>query len=104
WEQAGWVYVGRGISPEAEKKMVLVGVSRHEDAMTPRTGPYRVEGQISLFDDEVYPDVGRGSGLVNFVAVDLDMGHEFGERITVGRVHAKAWEEAGPAMRMVRLA
>jgi hypothetical protein len=104
WEQAGWVYVGRGITPEAEKKMVLVGVSRHEDAMTPRTGPYRVEGQIRLFDDEAYPDVGGGSGLVNFVAVDLDMGHEFGERMTVGRIHERAWEEAGPVMEVVRLA
>lgn len=104
WEQHGWGYVGRGISPKAEKMMVLVGVSCHEDAMTARTGPYRVEGEIRIFDDEVYPGQGPGSGMVNFVAVDLCMGHDFGERITVGRIHQKAWEEARPVIGMVRLA
>ncbi|RYP48701.1 hypothetical protein DL769_011176 [Monosporascus sp. CRB-8-3] len=104
WEQAGYVYVGRGTSTDAESKMILVGVSRHEDTFSARNGPYRVEGRIKLFDDEVYPAVGKGSGLVNVLAVDLDIGHEFGERITVARIHARAWEEARPVMRMIRLA
>jgi hypothetical protein len=104
WEQAGYVYVGRGMSTNAESRMLLVGISRHEDTFRARAGPNRVEGEIKLFDDEVYPAVGKGSGLVNVLAVDLDMGHDYGERVTIARVHAKAWEDAGPMMRMVRLA
>jgi hypothetical protein len=57
-----------------------------------------------LFDDEVYPAVGKGSGLVNVLAVDLDMGYDYGERVTIARIHAKAWEDAGLGVRMVRLA
>jgi hypothetical protein len=41
---------------------------------------------------------------VNVLAVDEDMGDEFGERMTVGRMHVRAWEEAGPVVRMVRFA
>jgi hypothetical protein len=104
WEQAGYVYVGRGMSADAESKMLLVGISRHEDTFRARAGPNRVEGEIKLFDDEVYPAVGKGSGLVNVLAVDLDMGHGYGERVTIARIHAKAWEDAGPVVRMVRLA
>ena len=103
WEQAGYLYVGRGLNAEAESKMILVGVSRH-DAIWDSCGPYRAEGEIKLFDEKVYPVSGTGSGLINVIAVDLDMGHEFGERITVARIHALAWEEAGPVKRMVRLA
>jgi hypothetical protein len=103
WEQAGYLYVGRGPNAEAESKMVLVGVSRH-DTIWDKCGPYRAEGEIKLFDEKAYPVSGTGSGLVNVIAVDLDMGHEFGERITVARIHARAWEEAGPVRRMVRLA
>lgn len=104
WEQAGYVYIGRAVSPAAEKKMLLVGVSRHEDTFSPRTGPSRVEGEIGWFDEDAYPAVGTGSGLINVLAVDLDMGHEFGERITVAKIHARAWDNAGPIMRMIRLA
>ncbi len=63
-----------------------------------------MEGDIELFDEEVYPAVGEGSGLVNVLAVDLDMGHDYGERVTIARIHAKAWENVGPLVRMVRLA
>ncbi|KAF1960522.1 HET-domain-containing protein [Byssothecium circinans] len=104
WEQAGYVYVGRGVSPEAEKKMMFVGISRCEDTFKAREGPKRVEGEIEIFDGGVYGKVGRGSGLVNVVAVDGDMGHEYAERVTVARIHVKAWEEAGPQMRMIRMA
>lgn len=104
WEQAGYVYVERGPGTDAESKMLLVGISRHEDTFRKRAGPNRVEGEIELFDDEVYPAVGKGSGLVNVLAVDLDMGHDYGERVTVARIHAQAWEDAGPLVRMVRLA
>ncbi len=104
WEQSGYVYVGRSVSPTAEAKMIFVAVNQHAATYQPRKGPSRVEGEIRLFDEEVYPPAGPGSGLVNVLAVDEDMGHEYGERITVARIHEKAWEEAGPAARMVRLA
>ena len=104
WEQAGYVYVGRGVSLEAEKKMILVGISRHEDTFKPREGPKRVEGEIKLFDDEVYAPIGKDSALVNVIAVDTDMGHDYMERITVARIHLKAWENARPEMKMIMLA
>ncbi|KAE9377360.1 HET-domain-containing protein [Stipitochalara longipes BDJ] len=104
WEQAGYVYVGRGVSALAESKMLLAAVSQHADTFRARAGPNRAEGEIKLFDDDVYPAIGPGSGLVNVLAVDLDMGHEFGERVTVARIHKQAWEEAGPVLRMVGLA
>ena len=101
WEQAGYVYVGRGVSPGAEKNMMFVGISRCEDTFKAREGPKRVEGEI---DEGVYGKVGKGSGLVNVVVVDGDMGHEYAERVTVARIHVKAWEEAGPQIRMIRTA
>lgn len=104
WEQKGWMYVGRGTSPVAESKIMFVGISQHEDTSTARKGPGRAEGEIKIFDHSVYPSVGKGSGLVNALVVDLDMGHEYGERITVARVHVQAWEKAGPVVKMVRLA
>jgi hypothetical protein len=82
------------VSPEVEKKMLLVGISRHEDTFKSREGPKRVEGEIMLFGDELYPTVGKDSGLVNVIAVDTDMGHDYMERITVARIHVKAWEDA----------
>ena len=103
WEQAGYVYVGRNMSAAAESKMLFVGINQHGDTWRPRTGPNRVEGEIRMFDADVYPAAGKGSGLVNVLAIDLDMGHAYAERITVARIHVKAWEEAGPQMRLVQL-
>lgn len=48
-----------------------------------------MEGEIKLFDDEAYPAVGKGSGLVNVLVVDFDKGHDYGERMAVARIHAK---------------
>lgn len=104
WEQAGYVYVGRDMSPNAESKMLLIGISQHGDTYRAREGPSRVEGTIRLFDEDAYSSVGKGSGLVNVLAIDLDMpDHEYAERITVARIHIKAWEEAGPWTRWVQL-
>ena len=103
WEQAGYVYVGNGMSRDAESKILLVGINQHGDTFRPRKGPNRVEGEIRMFDEDEYPDRGKGSGLVNVLAIDLSMGHAYAERITVARIHVKAWEEAGPQMRLVQL-
>ncbi|KAM7183501.1 HET domain containing protein [Rhypophila sp. PSN 637] len=106
WEQAGYVYVGRGLSSGAEAKMILVGLSSQSgDATRSALEPlYYEEEPIALFDTEVYGESGHESGVVNVLAVDLDMGHEYGERITVARIHQKAWRDSQPTMRMVRLA
>ncbi|KAJ3524033.1 hypothetical protein NM208_g12212 [Fusarium decemcellulare] len=98
WEQAGYGYVGLGMSPDAESKIDLVEISRYGDAYRRRNGPSRVEGPIPLFDEEAFPAVGTGSGLVNILAVDWDMGlpDGIGERCTVAVIHSKAWEAAGP--------
>ena len=104
WEQAGYVYIGRNASPQAKSKMLLVGISQHGDIYRPRKGPSRVEGEVRLFDETVYPSVGKGSGLINVLAIDLDMpGHKYAERITVARIHVKAWEEANPQVKLVQL-
>ena len=69
-----------------------------------RAGPNRAEGEIKMFDDEVHSAVGKGNGLVNVLAVDLDMGHDYGERVTIARIHAKTGENTRPVVRMVRFA
>ena len=91
------------MSPDAESKMLFVGINQHADTFRRREGPSRVEGEIRMFDEDEYPSRGKGSGLVNTLAIDLDMGHAFAERITVARIHVKAWEEAGPQMRFIQL-
>ncbi|KAF5005593.1 hypothetical protein FDECE_8000 [Fusarium decemcellulare] len=98
WEQAGYGYVGLGMSPDAESKIDMVEISRYGDAYRRRKGPSRAEGPIPLFDEEAFPAVGTGSGLVNILAVDWDMGlpDGIGERCTVAVIHSKAWEAAGP--------
>ena len=103
WEPAGYVYVGRNMSAAAESKMQFVGISQHGDTFRPRKGPNRVEGEIRMFDKAQYPSVGKGSGLVNVLAVDFNVGHDYAARITVARIHVKAWEEAGPVNRLVQL-
>lgn len=105
WEQAGYGYVGLGISPEAESKIDMLEISRYGDAYRPRKGPSLVEGPISIFDDEVFPSVGTGSGLVNVLVVDFDMGlpDGIGERCTVAVIHSAAWEAANPQVKEVRL-
>jgi tetratricopeptide (TPR) repeat protein len=105
WEQAGYGYVGLGISPQAESKIDMLEISRYGDANRPCEGPYLVEGPISIFDDDEFPSVGPGSGLVNVLVVDLDMGlpDGIGERCTVAMIHATAWEAANPQEKEVRL-
>ncbi|KAI3324036.1 hypothetical protein HD806DRAFT_544083 [Xylariaceae sp. AK1471] len=94
----------RHILDRNEEKMIFVGVSCHDDMYIARKGPYRAERTVKLFDDEVYPAVGKGSGLVNVLALDLDVEHKFCERVTVVRIYAQAWDQAGPVVRMVRMA
>ncbi|KAM5361880.1 hypothetical protein ACJZ2D_012825 [Fusarium nematophilum] len=105
WEQAGYGYVGLGMSPEAESKIDMVEISAYGDAYQPRRGPYRVEGGIRMFDEREFPGVGAGSGLVNVLVVDWDVGlpDGVGERCTVAVIHSRAWEDALPKEKEVRL-
>lgn len=105
WEQAGYGYVGLGISKEAESKIDMLEISRYGDVHCPRDGPYLVEGPISMFDEKVFPAVGRNSGLVNILVIDLDMGlpDGIGERCTVAVIHAAAWDAAHPQNKEVRM-
>ncbi len=98
--------MGLGLDAEAEKRIQLVGVSAYGDVYHRREGPARVEGEIELFDREAFPDVGPGSGLVNVLAVDMDLADTtaVGYRCTVAVIHAKAWSEAKPQQTDLRLA
>lgn len=113
WEQAGYKYVGRGVNKKAEGMMRMVAVSVHDDLpegkkgsawMAGRPGPSCVDGPERLFDGSIFPAIGKGSGLVNVLVVDDDVGHEYSERMTVARIHVRAWKSAGPVEEMVRLA
>ncbi|KAI0459505.1 heterokaryon incompatibility protein-domain-containing protein [Xylaria acuta] len=106
WEQAGYGYVGLGLDAEAEKRIQLVSVSAYGDVYHRREGPARVEGEIELFDRGAFPDVGLGSGLVNVLAVDVDLADKtaVGYRCTVAVIHAKAWSAAKPQQTDLRLA
>ena len=40
---------------------------------------------------------------MNVLMVSWSAGAEVAERVTVARVHAKTWEDAGPVKRLIRL-
>ncbi|OAQ69830.1 heterokaryon incompatibility protein (HET) domain-containing protein [Pochonia chlamydosporia 170] len=105
WEQAGYGYVGLDMSPDSEANIDLLEISRYGPMHCHRDGPSLVEGPISMFDKDEYPEFGSGSGLVNILAVDLDMGlpDGIGERCTVAVIHSAAWEAASPQEKEVRM-
>lgn len=80
----------------------IIGISQTTDAFDRRRGFLRVEGDIRLFDSEEFPAQGVGSALVNVLVLRPSM-QTFFERIAVGQIHIKAWEEAGPVASWVQL-
>ncbi|KAL5325294.1 hypothetical protein ACEPPN_006419 [Leptodophora sp. 'Broadleaf-Isolate-01'] len=92
------------ITPSGDDKnpTLLVAISRNEETGRPYKGPSRVEGEIPLFNRDVYPSAGPGSGMVNALVVSW-AGSDVGERVTVARIHAKAWEEAGAMEKHINL-
>ena len=95
------MYIGRNTSPQAESKMLVVGIGQHGDIYRPRKGPSR---EIRLFDETVYSSMGQGSGVVNVLAIDLGMSdHAYAEWIMAARIHVEAWEEAGPQTNLFQL-
>lgn len=63
----------------------------------PYKGPNRVEGDIPLFNLGVYKASGQGSGVVDTLLV-MEDGEGIARRMSVARIHVKAWE-----VRRVRL-
>lgn len=80
----------------------LIALSRLGDAVEKRWGPFRVEGEIDLFDEEEFPSKGPESGLVNVLVVRWD--RDITTRVTVAQVHELAWREARPRRKHIRLA
>ncbi|KAH7076975.1 heterokaryon incompatibility protein-domain-containing protein [Paraphoma chrysanthemicola] len=80
----------------------FIGIAQYGETKGEYLGPKRVEGNITLFDDEVYPSTGSGSGLVDSLLVAWTK-HGVAERRSVARIHAQAWEKAAPLRRAVAL-
>ena len=77
-------------------------ISQLGDRYDRRKGPSRVEGKMRLFDEDEFPAVGPGNGMVNVLVVGWDC--EVAERVTVAQIHVQAREEAGPTRKHIRLA
>jgi len=90
-------------STNAHNPPAFIAISTHSETERAYRGPDRIEGEIPLFDKDTYPSTGEGSGLVNVLMVSWSAGAEVAERVTVARVHAKTWEDAGPVKRLIRL-
>ncbi|EYB23189.1 hypothetical protein FG05_30587 [Fusarium graminearum] len=105
WEQGGYEWLGNGIYPDAEKKIIMLGVSEYGVCYRPREGPKCVEGVIPIFDKKMFPEQGSESGLVNVLIVDQNVGFSdsIGERVSVAIIHKMAWEAAGPQEREVKI-
>ncbi|KAL1797094.1 hypothetical protein ACET3X_003700 [Alternaria dauci] len=98
WEQAGYVYVRRGVSPDAEKKMMFVGISRCEDTFKAREGPKRVEGEIEIFDDRAYRKE-LSSAMLGYYHASLVNGYDCGAAVkalktTGARISSEKYEGA----------
>ncbi|KAM7189032.1 Heterokaryon incompatibility protein (HET) domain containing protein [Naviculisporaceae sp. PSN 640] len=64
-------------------------------------GPYRVEGEISMFDGRYFPDDGEDGGVVNCLVVEWY--EEIAARVTVAQIHSRAWKGARPRRKHIRL-
>ncbi|KAH6716208.1 heterokaryon incompatibility protein-domain-containing protein, partial [Leptodontidium sp. MPI-SDFR-AT-0119] len=77
-------------------------ISSFGESKDRRTGFQTTDTKLRPFDEEKFPWMGEGSGIVNLMLIKWY--DEIAERISVARVHRKAWAEAGPVMRHIRLA
>jgi hypothetical protein len=80
----------------------FVGIVQHGESGIPFGGPNRVEGDIPLFNRDVYRASGPGSGVVDALLVVLGK-DGICRRISAARIHAKAWEGSEPQLRHVVL-
>ncbi|KAK4108545.1 hypothetical protein N656DRAFT_784053 [Canariomyces notabilis] len=83
----------------------FIGIVRHGETDIPFKGPNRVEGDIPLFDRSAYKACGPGSGVVDALLVvwDKDQRDCIARRVSVARIHVKAWERAGPVSKNIAL-
>ena len=64
------------------------------------------EEPIRLFDHEAFPETGPGSGLINVLVVDENVGYpdSSGVRCTIAVIYSAAWQAAKPTEREVSIA
>jgi tetratricopeptide (TPR) repeat protein len=96
----------RGEREKEQPRMELVAVSRmiavgEKDGERRLRGPYRVEGEIELFDRAYFADEGPEGGVVNCLV--LEWYDEIASRVTMAQVHWKAWKAARPKRKHIRL-
>ncbi|KAL2130483.1 hypothetical protein VTI74DRAFT_6337 [Chaetomium olivicolor] len=90
-----WAAEDKEKKPRAE----LVAISR---LTAPESnGPFRVEGEIDIFDRGHFPSVGAERGVVNCLVIEWY--EEIAARVTVAQVHWAAWQRAGPRRKHIRL-
>ncbi|OQU99389.1 hypothetical protein CLAIMM_05025 [Cladophialophora immunda] len=79
----------------------LVAVSHTKDTYGRREALTRVEGDVKRFDASEFPEQGPRSALVNVLVLRPAVGCF--ERIAVGQIHVRAWEEAGPKRMWIKI-
>lgn len=80
----------------------LVGIAKHGESKVAYTGLKGVHGDIPLFDRSVYESSGVGSGVVD--ALFVVWGEDgVARRLSVARIHAKAWVAAKPEVRRIAM-
>jgi tetratricopeptide (TPR) repeat protein len=84
---------------QKQPPMELVAISRLSEGST--EGPYRVEGEVNIFDENFFPPTGPGSGIVYVLVIEWH--REIATRVTVAQVHARAWDRARPKRKHIRL-
>lgn len=89
----------KDVERQKQPPMELVAISRLSKGST--KGPYRVEGEVNIFDKDLFPPTGPGSGIVYILVIEWYS--EIAARVTVAQVHARAWDQARPKRKHVRL-
>ena len=99
-----WYGTKDPVRKKEQPKMEMLAVSRTVAAPGERIqGPFRVEGEIEMFDRGYFEDEGPNGGVVNCLVVEWY--EEVAARVTVAQVHWRAWNWEGVrrGVRHVRL-
>ncbi|KAK3934883.1 hypothetical protein QBC46DRAFT_68230 [Diplogelasinospora grovesii] len=84
---------------EKKPRADLVAIS-HLKALEIK-GPFRVEGEIDIFDRRHFPDLGPESSVVYCLVIEWY--GEIASRVTVAQVHWTVWQRARPRRKHIRL-
>jgi hypothetical protein len=104
-QYCGLVFKPTAKTPQRKKRggvLQFILISSFGESKDRRSGFQTTDTKMRPFDEEKFPWMGRGSGLVNLMLIKWY--DEIAERISVARVHRKAWDEARPVLRHIRLA